>query len=309
MIHRLSICCLMIAISVRCFAAENESQKIEIGAVETIRPQWDEISTSCTVRLLFKRTANQNWVPYPHWPDEEEDITNMAKRLKPRYEWIEYDHGKPMYDYTTEPIRKFEGRYGDTGYQRLIRTNAPRKHFAYKEDSDLGGPRNPHVLLTKPVLHDVADRDGWTTATGITLTSHEKTVLMGRLIEANKGPELLKLVDAKLTHFEMTVDQSFKSSDTTVLMKVKAVYSWSDNEKSEDVLWVARAYGRSMFITGELTSGAESEYPEMRLIDFGDYDGDGRTEFVFALYGYDYGGYRLFWDDFRESATIDWIYH
>lgn len=47
----------------------------------------------------------------------------------------------------------------------------------------------------------------------------------------------------------------------------------------------------------------------MTLIDAGDYDGDGRSELVFAFAKYDYDGYTLFSNGFERSVSYGWIYH
>ena len=47
----------------------------------------------------------------------------------------------------------------------------------------------------------------------------------------------------------------------------------------------------------------------LALIDAGDYDGDGRSELIFAKSGYNYDGYVLFSDDFRAAAESGWSYH
>ena len=47
----------------------------------------------------------------------------------------------------------------------------------------------------------------------------------------------------------------------------------------------------------------------MWLVDAGDYDGNGKSELVFAIDGYNRGGYRLFYDDFRQRAEFEFSYH
>jgi len=47
----------------------------------------------------------------------------------------------------------------------------------------------------------------------------------------------------------------------------------------------------------------------MRMVDAGDYDGDGKTEVLFAVEGYNEGGYRLFYRDFSQSAEFLFSYH
>jgi len=48
---------------------------------------------------------------------------------------------------------------------------------------------------------------------------------------------------------------------------------------------------------------------EMWLLDAGDYDGDGRSEVLFRIDGYNKGGYRLFYRDFSKSAEFLFNYH
>lgn len=45
------------------------------------------------------------------------------------------------------------------------------------------------------------------------------------------------------------------------------------------------------------------------LIDAGDYDGDGHSEFVFKYRGYNLDGYEIFYDDFNSKAEFKWSYH
>ncbi len=47
----------------------------------------------------------------------------------------------------------------------------------------------------------------------------------------------------------------------------------------------------------------------MWLVDANDYSGDGKSEVVFALNDYDRGGYRLYYDDFRQHAAFEFSYH
>lgn len=48
---------------------------------------------------------------------------------------------------------------------------------------------------------------------------------------------------------------------------------------------------------------------DMKLIDAGDYDGDGRSELVFEIDGHNLGGYRLFYDHLTKSAEFAFHYH
>ncbi|WP_395644648.1 hypothetical protein [Terricaulis sp.] len=45
------------------------------------------------------------------------------------------------------------------------------------------------------------------------------------------------------------------------------------------------------------------------FVDAGDYDGDGKSEVIFAIDRYNEGGYALFWSDFDQHADFIFSYH
>jgi hypothetical protein len=48
---------------------------------------------------------------------------------------------------------------------------------------------------------------------------------------------------------------------------------------------------------------------DLTLIAHGDYDSDGKTEFLFWLSGYNLDGCKIFWNGFKESEVLSWKYH
>ena len=46
----------------------------------------------------------------------------------------------------------------------------------------------------------------------------------------------------------------------------------------------------------------------MCLVDAGDYDGDGKSDLVFSIDDYNRGGYRPYYDDFRQRALFEFSY-
>jgi len=65
-----------------------------------------------------------------------------------------------------------------------------------------------------------------------------------------------------------------------------------------DQLFSVDPAGRVAFIGGE-----------MRYLDAGDYDDDGRSELVLSIDGYNRGGYALLFDEFARRATFEFNYH
>ncbi|HTS16853.1 MAG TPA: hypothetical protein VMP11_04715, partial [Verrucomicrobiae bacterium] len=48
---------------------------------------------------------------------------------------------------------------------------------------------------------------------------------------------------------------------------------------------------------------------DLELVDIGDYNGDGASDFIFLHSTYDEDGYTLFSDDFKKRLEVRWIYH
>lgn len=51
----------------------------------------------------------------------------------------------------------------------------------------------------------------------------------------------------------------------------------------------------------------DNSYAE--IVDIGDYDSDGYSEFIFWVSRYNGDGYVLFYDDFKSSVSFEWRYH
>jgi hypothetical protein len=45
------------------------------------------------------------------------------------------------------------------------------------------------------------------------------------------------------------------------------------------------------------------------LVDAGDYDNDGKSELVFSIDDHNRGGYKLFYDDFKQKVVFEFSYH
>jgi hypothetical protein len=69
------------------------------------------------------------------------------------------------------------------------------------------------------------------------------------------------------------------------------------NDKSFDHLKITSAIPHSI------------NYLPMFLLDAGDYDGDGESEFLFFVSGYNEDGYALFYDSFNKKVLYTWSYH
>jgi hypothetical protein len=47
----------------------------------------------------------------------------------------------------------------------------------------------------------------------------------------------------------------------------------------------------------------------LRFLDLGDFNSDGKPEFLFQVIGYNEDGYRLYWNEFHKNISTSWWYH
>ncbi|MGE5112747.1 MAG: hypothetical protein ACM3JB_17915 [Acidobacteriaceae bacterium] len=48
---------------------------------------------------------------------------------------------------------------------------------------------------------------------------------------------------------------------------------------------------------------------KMHLVDAGDYDNVGKSELIFSIDDCNRGGYKLFYEDFKQKAVFEFSYH
>ncbi len=48
---------------------------------------------------------------------------------------------------------------------------------------------------------------------------------------------------------------------------------------------------------------------DMKLLDYGDFNCNGKCDFIFFFSQYNQDGYKLFWDDFKKNVDFIWTYH
>ncbi len=80
--------------------------------------------------------------------------------------------------------------------------------------------------------------------------------------------------------------------------------------------WGGSASDVWFFLEGNSQPRMISQQPQLdgwdssqKLIDIGDFDGDGRIEALFWFSGYNEDGYVLYFDRFEKSAIFTWSYH
>ena len=101
---------------------------------------------------------------------------------------------------------------------------------------------------------------------------------------------------------DMIVNKAYRSKNSSILVSVgindKARRCEGANQKHHDKYW--------FYIKGD---HVDSVGKDMDLVDAGDYDNDGNSEFIFWYSGYNKDGYILMYNNFKQEIRYTWGYH
>jgi hypothetical protein len=118
-----------------------------------------------------------------------------------------------------------------------------------------------------------------------------------------KNPDENKLKAWNYLDGDIKIQSAYSSSNGWSLIELAltgyACDGPTDDDGPFDGQWYATAPSGKIRFLGS----------NMWLVDAGDYDGDGKSEVLFAVDGYDLGGYRLFYRDFSRSSEFLFSYH
>jgi hypothetical protein len=135
----------------------------------------------------------------------------------------------------------------------------------------------------------------------------------GDVLLETRPPIALKWKDAHLRVTQRYVNRGGRS---IARVDLSPAY-WADCRKAgggdgdapilQPEFWVATSAGRVTTI--HLFKSKGHAYAKLQLLEFGDFDGDGKTEALFFLSGYNDDGYVLLYEDMTRSAKFTWGYH
>jgi hypothetical protein len=101
---------------------------------------------------------------------------------------------------------------------------------------------------------------------------------------------------------DLKLFRSYRSNTGNELVSIGLDEAKYDCDGLQDSTW-----SQHLFLIG----GDEIDFigNQIELVDSGDYDGDGVTDFLFWHSGYNEDGYVLIFDDLRQKVEYTWKYH
>jgi hypothetical protein len=292
----------LIALGVSLLVVSAADPKIILGALEEIPGHYAGQPSFRAVRVLFQKHGRE-WKPFPRSCPNPDCLKVLASEYPSAATWTIALSGRRMGEVTGATPKEFES-FADIGLQPI--TSKDAIPTIGKRSSEYGGFTGssvfrPQIANSQPYFKDT---DSWKPSG---FSTEVTSALRSQF--RKKFPKV-----SNCTSQDDSTAKPWLYRDTEI--KVAKAYSsiqgWSVVQM---LLAEFRCEGppedalvNQWFV---VTPGGEIRFlgAGMWLVDFGDYDNDGKSEVVFSIDRYNQGGYELFYDDFKKSAVFQFSYH
>jgi hypothetical protein len=283
---------------------ENQHSKVILGVLEDHSGNYAGDANFQVVRAIFEKQGKE-WRPFQSNCSTPECLKLLPKSYPDEVRWTITFDGKRLGWVDARTPANFHF-YSQAGIEYIISANViPTVGKREREYSGFAGESvyRPLVAVSQP---NFKDPDGWKPAQ----PSPEQIDTVRRefrkkfpTVSNCKDPNENKLESWKYNDKDIKVESAYTSKTGWSLVEIDltgyACDGLVDDGGPFDGQWyVFQPSGKVQFLGSD-----------MWLVDAGDYDGDLQSEVLFAVVGYNLGGYRLFYQDFSRSAEFLFSYH
>ncbi|MFN3820140.1 hypothetical protein [Blastomonas sp.] len=170
-----------------------------------------------------------------------------------------------------------------------------------------GSVRRPLVSVSSPNVSDPGEWKPMAVSANMAKALHQRIRAKFPTAQRCASAEQTEPAEWKYADSDLVVDEAYSSG---IGWKIARVGLNPDAYRCDGML---PDTGESAFSALTVAFAPDGELidlgHDMRLLDTGDYDADGRSELVFIFSHYNSDGYRLFSDDFNKSITFGYSFH
>jgi len=279
-----------------------QAQPVLLGILEDTAGQYADAPHYRDVRVVFRR-AGDSWEAFPSTCSGEDCLKSVAARFPAEVNWTVAFDGRKLGDVTARTPPAFEF-YSAIGQQQIVGDAAPPT--IGKRSVAFGGflaeaVYRPLVAVSQT---NYRDPDGWKPAklsNGSLLSAQQAFRKKFPSVENCTTKNSDKSVPWSYPLANIQLQKAYASNRNWFLVELALSGNRCDGPPD-------RAFAPQWFV---ITPEREVRWLDsgMWLVDAGDYDNDGRSELVFSIDGYNRGGYRLLYDDFRHTAAFEFSFH
>jgi hypothetical protein len=296
-----AIAAAIVLMSYLVFAGAQQPTAV-LGVLEDVVGEHADQPNSRGVRVAFHKDGSE-WKAFPSDCPDQDCLQRIISEYPPEVNWTIAFDGKNLGHITSGSSKSFDF-YSRVGLQQIT-SQGPVPTIG-KRLTEYGGFMGGSVYrpLVANSLPYFKDPEGWKPAQ-----------IPAALVAALRGQFRKKY--PKVTN--CTGDDQgtqrpwrYRDEDIKILKAYSSKNSWSVVQVRLDGY---RCDGPSddafvdQWFVIDPVNQVKLLGTEMWLVDAGDYDNDGQSELIFAINGYNRGGYELFYDEFKKHAVFEYSYH
>lgn len=236
-----------------------------------------------------------------------------------------YAHQKArVAEVDTRGFRKPESCCSGVGWLSVV----SKSHVTHEHGDRLlqfGGHMHDPVLKPEVLVNrkgTPGDLEGWTLkaseAVPRNLSAAVAETMKGLLVCRKGGSQLPARIDVPWKDGHLMVENRFANRHGSALFQAQLSGSYLEDCKAAggDVssstllrpeFWIAVSPKDEVVVHVFKSKG--NLFSSLQLIQFGDFDGDGKSEALFFRSGYNDDGYVLFHEEMTKTAKFNWGYH
>jgi len=282
--------------------ASGQAAPVLVGILEDTPGQFTGQTYYRSVRVAFQRGALK-WNAFPGGDcPNSECLRSIVTKFPAQVNWTIAFDGKSLGQVLGRTPSSFRS-YSTVGQQEIVGGAAPPTIGKRSDEYRGWGSEPVYRPLVAVSVPYVRDPDGWKPArVGADSARIVRSAFRNRYPKAvNCANDQSPAKPWPYTDADITLNKAYESSRRWMLVAVRLRASKCDGPPDEP-------YWQHWFV---VTPERQARFldSDMWFVDAGDYDNDGRSELIFSVEGYNRGGYRLFYDDFKGKAAFEFGYH
>ncbi len=298
------ICSAPTALTAQHAAKPSHTKSVMLGVLERISSDVSTSSPKAAVRVLFAKRGS-NWVPFPTATRSYGDLRLLPQSYPGQVTWTIAFDGRDLGRVVTRRPRAFDS-YGDIGLEKVLgvgpvpSVGKPSMSFSsWTSDTPV---MRPLVAVSKPYYRDP---DQWKPH-----RPSQEAITKARSLFRNKFPSASNcrgadsaLMPWRYSDADIRVKKAYASNNGWAILELSLTGWACDGMEASHGPFVGQWY------VSDPTDHVRFLASGMWLVDAGDYDENGRSALLFSLEGYNIGGYRLYYRNFKKSVEYVFHYH
>jgi hypothetical protein len=280
-----------------------QQANIILGVLEDLPGEYSGESDFRAVRAIFRKIGD-GWQAFPTKTQSYLDLKTLPISYPKEMTWTIAFDGRNLGRITSQTLSHFNF-YSEIGIEQI--TSHSQIPTVGKKSLDYGGFSHtpvyrPLVAVSQP---NFFDPEQWKPA-------HLSPILVAAArkqfrnqfpkVSNCKNPEENVLRPWKYQDEDIHETRAYSSKNGWSLIELNLTGNACDGFQGQD------AYFGQWYVIDPL---GKVKYlgTNMWLVDAGDYDNSGKSALLFSIDGYNAGGYRLFYQDFTQSAEFSFHFH